>query len=124
MKTKIKVGDTVEILSCGSHPKHKFNGETGVVERVDDGGVLLKTPASCGCNIFLFNEVVRKQRNGEWGGGSVAIHIKGFSVDRFWHSKTTLKNSLKFYLENIDQLWAVLLILEEQEKLNKKGKKE
>lgn len=58
MKNKeIKKGDTVEILRCGFDPKHKFNGETGVVGSVEDYGVWLKNKASCNCNYFNFGEI-------------------------------------------------------------------
>lgn len=52
-----KKGDTVELLSCELEPTHKFNGETGVVEWVAYGVVVLTKPPSCGHRFFFLREV-------------------------------------------------------------------
>lgn len=54
---KTKKGDTVELLMCNTHPKHKFNSETGVVKQVYYGVVVLTKQASCGCWGFYPREI-------------------------------------------------------------------
>lgn len=54
---KPKEGDTVELERCNTHPKHKFNSETGVVKQVYYGVVVLTKQASCGCWGFYPREI-------------------------------------------------------------------
>lgn len=54
---KTKKGDTVELLECSTHPRHKFNSETGVVRTILENGIIcLSDSASCGCEWFDLNE--------------------------------------------------------------------
>lgn len=51
--------------------------------------------------------VVRKQRSGVYPGGTVTIHVNGYSVDLFWRTRKEFYKAIDTMSECRKDLWEI-----------------
>lgn len=49
--------------------------------------------------------IVRKVRDGEMLGGSIAIHVNGYNMDLFWKNKHSFMKAIDTLNEQREDLW-------------------
>lgn len=55
--------------------------------------------------------IVRHNREGKYGGGSLHISLNGFSADTFFKNKKELKKALRIFLKESDNIYEKLTSL-------------